>query len=189
MKNRYMKIASAVIIIFCIAVTGFLVKAYFDGEFNSVETLQAYIKRFGVFAPVMLTVIQAAQVVVPILPGFLGCSVGAVMFGCIGGFCCNYIGIVAGSLAAFVLARKFGIKLVESIFPKDKIKKWAEKIGKSKSFTAFLLAAMILPLFPDDFFCYFTGLTKMRSKRFLWIILLGKPWCIMAYSIAFSFIK
>ena len=94
-----------------------------DGEFNSVETLQAYIKRFGVFAPVMLTVIQAAQVVVPILPGFLGCSVGAVMFGCIGGFCCNYIGIVAGSLAAFVLARKFGIKLVESIFPKDKIKK------------------------------------------------------------------
>ena len=30
MKNRYMKIASAVIIIFCIAVTGFLVKAYFD---------------------------------------------------------------------------------------------------------------------------------------------------------------
>ena len=60
MKNKYMKIASAVIIIFCIAVTGFLVKAYFDGEFNSVETLQAYIKRFGVFAPVMLTVIQAA---------------------------------------------------------------------------------------------------------------------------------
>lgn len=137
MKNRYMKIASAVIIIFCIAVTGFLVKAYFDGEFNSVETLQAYIKRFGVFAPVMLTVIQAAQVVVPILPGFLGCSVGAVMFGCIGGFCCNYIGIVAGSLAAFVLARKFGIKLVESIFPKDKIKNGRRKSEKASRLQPF----------------------------------------------------
>lgn len=85
MKNKYMKLLSVFIIIFCVGIMIVLVKAYFDGEFDSVETLQAYIKRFGLFGPVVLTVIQAAQVVVPILPGFLGCSVGAVMFGCWGG--------------------------------------------------------------------------------------------------------
>ena len=59
----------------------------------------------------ILTVIQAAQVVLPILPGFLGCAVGGVMFGWFGGFLCNYIGISVGSIAAFMLAKKYGIKL------------------------------------------------------------------------------
>lgn len=189
MKNKYMKLLSVFIIIFCVGIMIVLVKAYFDGEFDSVETLQAYIKRFGLFGPVVLTVIQAAQVVVPILPGFLGCSVGAVMFGCWGGFICNYIGISIGSVAAFFLARKFGMRLVGSIFPESKFEKWSARAGNSKSFTAFLFAAMVLPLFPDDFFCYFTGLTQMKVQKFIWIIILGKPWCILAYSIAFSLIK
>ena len=45
---------------------------------------------------------------------------------------------------------------------------------------------MALPLFPDDFFCYFSGLTKMQVKKFAAIIVLGKPWCILAYSVAFA---
>ena len=49
--------------------------------------------------------------------------------------------------------------------------------------------AMLLPLFPDDFLCYLTGVSKMTAKRFIWIILLGKPWCILAYSLGFSLIK
>jgi uncharacterized membrane protein YdjX (TVP38/TMEM64 family) len=30
---------------------------------------------------------------------------------------------------------------------------------------------------------------QMRAKKFIWIIILGKPWCILAYSVLFGMIK
>lgn len=165
------------------------IRAYFNGEFDSVEALQKYIGKYGAFGPVFLTVFQAVQVVIPVLPGFLGCAVGAVMFGPAVGFWCNYIGIGGGSIIAFLLARKFGMPLMESLFPVGRYTKWSDWASKSKSYTAFLFMAMILPLFPDDYLCYLTGVSKMTARRFIWIIVLGKPWCILAYSLGFSLIK
>lgn len=188
LREKWVNMITAVMVIFCLGLLVMILKAYFDGKFNSVETLQVYISGFGMLAPLVLVVIQAIQVVVPVLPGFLGCAVGAVLFGCGGGFWCNYLGISLGSIIAFFLARKFGTALVEKLFPKEKYDRFASWAARSKSYTAMLFAGMVLPLFPDDFFCYFSGLTKMTSRRFIWIIVLGKPWCILAYSIVFSMI-
>ena len=47
----------------------FLIKQFFYQKFDSVESLQTYMKGFGIAAPLILTVFQAAQVVVPVLPG------------------------------------------------------------------------------------------------------------------------
>lgn len=57
---------------------------------------------------------------------------------------------------------------------------------KSKSYERFLFIATLLPLFPDDFLCYLSGLLKMDSRKFIWIIILGKPWCILVYSLVFG---
>lgn len=184
--EKWKKRLTALFFIFCIALCIVLFKAYLDGKFDSVETLQQYIAGFGLLAPVALVAVQAAQVVLPVLPGFLGCIVGAVMFGWAGGFWCNYIGISMGSLIAFVLARKYGQGLVSKMFPGKKYDKWAGWAAKSKSYTFLLFLGMVLPLFPDDYFCYFTGITKMSFRKFAAIIIIGKPWCILAYSIIFS---
>lgn len=177
---------TAIFLILCLLFCALLFKAYMDGRFDSVETLQQYIAGFGILASLVLTVIQAAQVVLPVLPGFLGCAVGAVMFGCAGGFWCNYIGISLGSMIAFLLARKYGQGLVSKMFPGEKYEKWARWAAESKSYTTILFLGMVLPLFPDDYFCYFTGITKMSIRKFVTIIILGKPWCILVYSIMFS---
>lgn len=177
---------TAILFLICLMIITVFVKAYFDGEFQSVETLQEYVKGFGVFAPIVLILIQALQVVFPVLPGFLGCAVGSVLFGSAGGFWCNYIGISAGSVIAFLLAKKYGVRLVQTLFSKEKYEKYAGWAGKSKFYTALLVLGMILPLFPDDFFCYFSGLTKMRLPKFTAIVVFGKPWCILAYSLIFA---
>lgn len=184
--EQWKKWMTALLLLLCLALSAVLFKAYLDGKFDSVETLQSYISGFGLLAPVVLVAIQALQVVIPVLPGFLGCIVGAVMFGWIGGFWCNYIGISVGSILAFLIARKFGKEIVSRMFPGKRYEKWAEWAAKSKSYTAVLLLGMVLPLFPDDFFCYFTGITKMTVRKFAAIIVLGKPWCILAYSIFFA---
>lgn len=180
------KLLSTLTMLLFLILIAVLVKAYLDGRFQSAESLQEYVHGFGIFAPIILIVIQALQVVIPILPGFLGCAVGAVLFGSMGGFWCNYIGISVGSIIAFLLAKKYGVKLVESLFSKEKYEKYSNWAGKSRSYIVFLFLGMALPLFPDDFFCYFSGLTKMQARKFAAIIILGKPWCIMAYSLAFA---
>lgn len=167
----------------CLAFVIVLGKAYLDGQFNSLETFQKYVAGFGLAAPLFLVTVQAAQVILPVLPGLFGCVVGAMMFGCAGGFWCNYIGISAGSIIAFWLARKYGSGLVSRMFPGEKYEKWATWAAGSKFYTVVLFLGMVLPLFPDDYFCYFTGLTKMSMRKFVAIILLGKPWCILAYCI------
>ena len=186
MRTNWKRAASSALLILCLGLAAVFLKAYMDGKFDSIATLQAYVGGFGIFAPLILTSIQAIQVVVPVLPGFLGCAVGAVLFGTMGGFWCNYIGISVGSIIAFFLARKYGAPLVRKMFPGQRYKRWAERAGRSKSYSALLFLATLLPLFPDDFFCYFSGLTEIRARRFIWIIILGKPWCILAYSIIFA---
>lgn len=164
------------------------IKKFFDHKFDFVESLQNYMKGFGIAAPVFLTIFQAVQVVIPVLPGYLGCAAGAVAFGSMTGFLCNYIGISLGSIAAFFLARKYGIDIVLTMFPQKQYEKWSRVIEKSKSYERFLFLATLLPLFLDDFLCYFSGLMKMDNKKFIWIIILGKPWCILVYSYLFGLI-
>lgn len=176
-------------IVFFILIILFLVKQFFNQKFDSVESLQNYMKSFGIAAPLVLTAFQVLQVVVPVLPGYLGCAAGAVAFGSMTGFWCNYIGISIGSIIAYFLAKKYGVEIVTAMFPRKQYEKWSKRVEKSKSYAWFLFIATLLPLFPDDFLCYFSGLMKMSSKKFIWVIILGKPWCILAYSIAFGLIK
>lgn len=166
----------------------FCVQGYLGGHFSSAEQLQAYMKRFGVFAPVILTVIQAIQVIIPVLPGWLGCVVGAGMFGAAGGFWCNYIGISAGAIISFLLAKRYGVELVRKMVPMEKYQKLVDWVNTKKSYTLILFLAILLPLAPDDFLCWFSGLTGMASRRFIWIIIAAKPWCILFYSLIFGHI-
>lgn len=182
------KNALTCVLIFLLLISAtFVIKGYLDGHFDSVESFQDYISNFGILGPLTLIVIQALQVILPVLPGFLGCIVGAGMFGVLGGFWCNYIGISAGSIIAFLLARHFGSGIVRQMFPADKYESLVKWVNHKKCYTAILFLSILLPLAPDDFLCYFSGLTGMSTKKFTWIIILGKPWCILGYSIAFGY--
>ena len=97
--------AIAISILLCL----FMLQAGLKGNFRSVDAFQAYIRGFGLFAPFVFVFIQAFQVVVPVLPGFIGCVAGALLFGSVCGFVYNYVGICAGSIIAFFLAKHFGI--------------------------------------------------------------------------------
>lgn len=186
MKSKRVRII--IVLVFVILLLLFL-KELFAQKFTSVEEFQEYMDRFGIWGPLVLTLFQAFQVVIPVLPGYLGCAAGAVAFGPVVGFTCNYIGISVGSIIAYYVARKYGIDVVLSMFSEKMYDKWSKRIEKSKSYDWFLFLATLLPLFPDDFLCYFSGLIRMNAKKFIWIIIIGKPWCILGYSILFGLIK
>ena len=188
-KEDLIRRMAVVMLIFLLLLSvAFVGKAWLGGHFKSKDTLRNYLESYGGWGPLILTMIQALQVVLPVLPGFLGCIVGAAMFGAVGGFWINYIGISMGSLIAYWLARCFGIEVVQRMVPVKKYDGLVKWINKKKSYTLVLFLAILLPLAPDDFLCYFSGLTSMPARRFTWIILLGKPWCILFYSFFFSYL-
>lgn len=174
------------ILLLCISAL-FVAKGRMDGHFSSIDSMREYVNSYGMFRPVLLTLIQVVQVVLPVVPGMTGCIVGAVLFGSTGGFLINYIGISAGSIIAFFLAKRYGTNLVVKLIPMEKYESTIEKINKSKNYLILLFLSILLPLAPDDFLCYFSGLIKMSTKKFVLIILLSKPWCILFYSLFFSY--
>ncbi|MBR2353067.1 MAG: TVP38/TMEM64 family protein [Clostridia bacterium] len=191
MRSKESLIKTIVIISFIVLLAAsavFVLYGWIGGHFESFESFRAYVESYGMWGPMVLTLIQTLQVILPVLPGFLGCIVGAALFGSVGGFLINYIGISAGSIIAYFLARRYGVRLVDKMVSMKKYEKYIEKINQSKSYTVLLFLSILLPLAPDDFLCYFSGLIDMKPKKFVVIILAAKPWCILFYSIFFAYL-
>ena len=152
------------------------------GVFKSKESMEAFLKPLGLWAPLLFVVIQAVQVVLPILPGSIGCMVGVMIWGPVGGFVLNYLGICTGSVWAFLLSRKYGQPLVRSIASEKVYDRYIGWLDKGKKFDKCFALAIFFPVAPDDFLCYLAGLTNMTLKKFAAIIFLGKPLSIAFYS-------
>ena len=186
-KEYLIKIVSIICLAVLLAFSAFIIiKGWLGGHFESFDSLRSYINSFGIWGPVVLTLIQFFQVILPVLPGFLGCIVGGALFGTFGGFWINYIGISAGSIAAYWLAKRYGIKLVNKMISVEKYESYFSKYTNSKKYAVVLFLSILLPLAPDDFLCYFSGLINMSPKRFIIIALTAKPWCLLFYCYFFA---
>ena len=159
-----------------------VVWAWRAGLFTDTEKLQELLEKSGILAPLLFVIVQAVQVVIPIMPGAIGCVFGVVFFGAFWGFVFNYIGICIGSVCAFLLARKYGMMFVQNMTGSKFYNKYQHFLEKENQFEKMFALLIFLPVAPDDFLCYLAGVSRMRLTRFTTIILLGKPAAILMYS-------
>lgn len=155
------------------------------GVLRSLENLQAFITALGVWGPAVFMLASAASVVFPIVPAGLLVIAGPVLFGPLEGTLYNYLAVCAGSLLNFAIARHVGLSLIERIFAPRTVEKF---LGWTRSgrFTRAFALAIALPIAPDDLLCYIAGTTRMRWRTYLAIILLCKPWALIAYGLGIS---
>ncbi|KAB8130732.1 TVP38/TMEM64 family protein [Gracilibacillus oryzae] len=155
--------------------------------FYSQEALEDFLKQFGVWAPLLFVALQFVQVIIPIVPGGISCLGGILVFGPVMGLIYNYVGICLGSIAAFLIAKKYGDTVMYFLFkPKlrEKYRRWVD----DRRFGLFFTIMIFSPIAPDDFLCYLAGTTKMSLTRFTIIILVGKPLPIAIYSFGLELI-
>lgn len=175
-----------------ISVTGLLliiamaVYGWRIGIFTSMDELRRLVQSTGMWGPVVFIIVQIIQVVIPIIPGGISCLAGVVLFGPVEGFVYNYVGISIGSVIAFELSRRLGKPFLQSLASKKMFDKYIGWLDKENRFDKMFAIAIFLPVAPDDFLCMLAGLTKMKLKKFITIILLGKPASIIAYSFGLS---
>lgn len=164
----------------------FILYGMHKGIFSSSETFNNYIVKLGVSGIVVFIAIQAIQVIIPILPGAIGCGVGIIAFGPVLGFIYNYIGICIGSIIAFIISKRYGLPLIKKIVNSKSLDKYMSLLDKRKKFDTLFAISIFAPIAPDDLLCFLAGLTKMSLKKFILIILLCKPFSISLYSIGLA---
>lgn len=155
------------------------------GVLRSLADLQAFMDVLGPWGPAAFFTVSTASVVFPIVPGGLLVVAGPVLFGPVEGTVLNYLAVCSGSLLNFLIARHVGLSLIERVFRPSTVEKF---LGWTRSahFTRAFAIAIALPVAPDDLLCYIAGTTRMRWRTYVAIILLCKPWALIAYGLGVS---
>ena len=186
-NNNSIDLYKKILLIVCMAITVVLtVIGYKKGIFTDETQMELFLNSCGIFAPLFFVFIQAVQVIIPILPGAVGCVYGVMFWGPLKGFIFNYIGICIGSIGAFLIARRFGQRLVIQMTGEKFYDKYSKYLEIENRFEKIFALLIFLPVAPDDFLCYLAGISKMDLKKFVTIILLGKPAAIFLYSMGLN---
>jgi uncharacterized membrane protein YdjX (TVP38/TMEM64 family) len=132
------------------------------------ETLAA----FGPFAPVAFICLQAIQVVAAPIPGQVLGGVAGYLFGTWPGFLYSMVGVTVGSAVAFLLARRYGRPFVERTFDAGAVRRFDAVTDDAAPLALFAL--FLLPTFPDDLLCALAGVSPMRLRTFLALLIVGR---------------
>ena len=176
------KVMTIITVIVTILLVAFIIYALKMNLLNDSDLLLKRIKSYGLIAPLIFLLIQIVQVVFPVIPGGASCLVGVLAFGPIEGFIYNYVGLTLGSIVSFFLSRNFGLPLINKLFKKETVDKYLGYV-RTKKFEKIFFFGIFLPGAPDDLLCYIAGISGLTFFRFLFIILIGKPFTLIFYSL------
>ena len=164
--------AFVVFIVFCV-LTGWLIGVPMVEFANDPERFREWVDASGIWGRVLFVGMVVLQVVVAFIPGEPVELAAGYAFGFWEGSALTMAGFLLGSWLVFALVRKFGVKLVEVFFHKNKIAelRFLQNPRKAK-IIAFLL--MLIPGTPKDFLSYFAGLTPLTLSQWLRIVALAR---------------
>jgi uncharacterized membrane protein YdjX (TVP38/TMEM64 family) len=143
---------------------------------------RARIAETGRAAPAVFVAVQAAQVVFAPIPGQVLGGVGGYLFGGLRGTAYSMLGVTIGSLLVFGASRRYGRPFVARVVTDETLTRFdgfVERHGRIGLFVVFLL-----PTFPDDAICLIAGLTTLRVRTFLLLLLVGRTPAFLAAAYA-----
>jgi uncharacterized membrane protein YdjX (TVP38/TMEM64 family) len=145
----------------------------------------AFINSFHPYDKLAFMSLQILQVLAAPIPGEVTGVIGGYLYGTLAGTFYSTIGLTIGSWLAFILARIFGLPLVERAEKPDIIRKYDRNMEHQGTLIAFIL--FLIPGFPRDCLCYIIGLSHMRVWPFMAISTLGRLFGTILLSVSGSF--
>lgn len=137
------------------------------------EGFRSWVDSAGIWGRVAFVGMVVLQVLVAFIPGEPIELAAGYAFGFWEGSLLTLLGFLIGSWIVFALVRKFGVKLVEVFFSKEKMDEIKFlKNPKKTRVISFIL--MVIPGTPKDMLSYFAGLTKLTTLEWLTIVAAGR---------------
>ncbi len=139
--------------------------------FHKEKTI-AFIRSYHPYDGLVFIILQILQVVFAPIPGEFTGIIGGYIFGPFLGTFYSTIGLTIGSWLAFVIARIFGLPLVEWAVRPEVIRKYDSLMQHKGAPLSFIL--FLIPGFPKDCLCYILGLSHMKIWTFVAVSTIGR---------------
>jgi uncharacterized membrane protein YdjX (TVP38/TMEM64 family) len=133
------------------------------------------IHRLGAWGPLALFALLVLQVFVAIIPGHALILAGGYVYGFGLSLLITLSSTVLGSQIAFLLARRYGRRLIYRLASRQVIERW-DRLAANQG-ALFYFFAFVLPIFPSDLMCYVAGLGTISPRRFLMANIPGRLVC------------
>ena len=177
-ENIKLRKTLSILLILAIVIV-FSLTAYFVGrplvrEFReSPETFRDYVKSHGPLGPLIMIGIMMMQVIVAFIPGEPFELGAGFVFGWFSGSLLCLAGSAAASALVFLAVRKWGVKIAELFFSRDKIKSYSF-LQNEKKLDLLVFILFLIPGTPKDLLTYVVGLTPMKLTTFLLLTTLAR---------------
>ncbi len=128
--------------------------------------LQEKVESFGILAPLVIILLKMSTLIIAPLGGSPLYLVAGALYGSTKAFIIVMIGDILGSITCFVLARKYGAKIVRKLAGEkyfEKIEKALSVLNDTKSFIKARIGFMTIP----ELVAYSAGLSKMNFFTFV----------------------
>jgi uncharacterized membrane protein YdjX (TVP38/TMEM64 family) len=141
--------------------------------FASTSSLQEFVEGFGSWSLLVFLGIQATQVVAGPVPAGPVIVAGSALFGCWEGLALSMAGIMAGSVLAFLLGRRFGLPLLRRLVGEELVAKHRPAPGNSDGWWLLMVLLMPIPA-GGDAACALAGLSSISLRRFILMVSVGR---------------
>jgi len=132
-------------------------------QYAKPEIIKTYIESFGVWAPIIYSIIYFIAVFIP-YAGTAMTIIGGVLFDPLFGTILVITISSIGSIAPFLIAKKIGREKIKNKIEKTKYKKYLEKTDKN-SFM-FILYMRLTPIIPYELQNYIAGLIDISILKY-----------------------
>ena len=166
-KKKIYLFAIIVALIF-IAAVGYLVGKPMVEFVREPERFRAWVDSSGFVSRVVFVGMVVFQLIIALIPGEPLEMGAGYAFGAWEGTILCIIGCVIGSALVFLFVRRFGVKLVEVFFPREKIRS-LRFLQDSRRLDLLTFIVFFIPGTPKDLLSYFIGLTDMKLGTWLFI--------------------
>ncbi len=161
-------LAAAGIVIFFLFIG---LAAYFIGRpmlafFEEPDRFRAWVDAHGIGGRLIFLGMVVLQMLVAFIPGEPLEMGAGYAFGVFEGTLLCLGGIFIGSALIFLFVRRFGVRVVEIFFSRDKIGS-LRFLQDSRRLNALTFLVMLIPGTPKDLLSYFIGLTDMKLSTWL----------------------
>ena len=166
-KKKIYLFAIIVALIF-IGAVGYLVGKPMVEFVREPERFRAWVDSSGFVSRVVFVGMVVFQLIIALIPGEPLEMGAGYAFGAVEGTILCIIGCVIGSALVFLFVRRFGVKLVEVFFPREKIRS-LRFLQDSRRLDLLTFIVFFIPGTPKDLLSYFIGLTDMKLGTWLFI--------------------
>ncbi len=127
------------------------------------ELLHGYVKRAGVYGPLLVMALMAGAIVANPIPSAPIALAAGLAYGHLWGGLYVVIGAVTGAMIAFTIARLVGYEILFRWFG-EKLK--VGLLGSQNALTSIVFVSRLLPFISFDIVSYAAGLTEITWWRF-----------------------